>query len=267
MSLEVLSSAKPGYPRRIVCLTTETVEIAYALGAGDRVVGVSGYVVRPPEARKKPKVSAFTSMKMDKILALKPDLVLAFSDLQKDMVRDLVKEGLNVFCLNQRSVAETLRAILWIGLLLGEEARARALVAEFEAEIAACRAAAGDGPRPVVYFEEWDDPLISGIRWVSELIEIAGGRDAFPELKDRHRAPDRVVRPEEVIARAPDVIVASWCGKKVSKKRIVERPGWDAIPAVRAGRVYEIKSADILQPGPSLLHGLKQLREIVQGAK
>ncbi|MCA9774310.1 MAG: cobalamin-binding protein [Myxococcales bacterium] len=253
-----------GPARRIVCLTAETTEIVFALGAGDRVVGVSGYAVRPPEARKKPKVAAYTSIKFEKILALKPDLVLAFSDLQKDVVRQLVGAGLPVFTLNQRSLAETLNAILWIGMLIGEADRARALVDEFTAEIAAAWAARPDGARrPVVYFEEWDEPLITGIRWVGELIEAAGGVDAFEHLRLNHRAPDRVIQSEDVVARRPDIIVASWCGKKANLTRIKSRAGWDQIPAVRHGRVHEIKSPDILQPGPSLLHGLRLLRGFI----
>ena len=249
-----------GIPQRIVCLTAETTEIAFALGAGERVVGVSGYSVRPPEARRKPKVAAYTSARLDKILELHPDLVLAFSDLQADLVRDLVKAGLTVLATNQRSLAETWDAIRLIGRALGAPSEAEKLAADLQAEVERVREEATRLPRrPRVYFEEWDDPLISGIRWVADLIEAAGGEDIFPELQAAQRAPDRVVDPAYVIRRDPQVIVASWCGKKVNLDRIRTRPGWQAITAVRHDRIHEIKSPDILQPGPSLVRGLRQL--------
>jgi iron complex transport system substrate-binding protein len=252
-------------PRRIVCLTAETAEIVYALGQGDRVVGVSGYVVRPPEARRKPKVAAFTSYHREKLLALDPDLVLAFSDLQKDIVRDLVGEGLTVLVLNQRSLADTLDAIRLVGAVLGETAAAGDLTREIEASLAEIAArGARLTRRPRVFFEEWDDPLISGIRWVAEAIRLAGGEDIFPELAGEQAAAARIVDPAEVIRRAPDVIIASWCGKKVNRDRIRGRPGWEAVPAVQRDHVYEVKSAHILQPGPGLVEGIRQIQALLE---
>lgn len=254
-------------PQRIVCLTAETTEIAFALGAGDRVVGVSGYSIRPPEARRKPKVAAYTSARLEKILGLRPDLVLAFSDLQADLVRDLVKAGLIVLVTNQRSLSETWDAIRLVGRALGCAGEAERLAADLQAEVQRVRGEAMRLPhRPRVFFEEWDDPLISGIRWVAELVEAAGGVDIFPELRDACRAADRVVDPGEVVRRDPEVIVASWCGKKVNPERIHARPGWEAVAAIRGGRVHEIKSPDILQPGPSLILGLRQLAACIAGA-
>jgi iron complex transport system substrate-binding protein len=253
------------FPQRIVCLTAETTEIVFALGGGGRVVGVSGAARRPPEARDKPKVGGFTTFRLDRILALEPDLVLAFSDLQADVVRDLVRASIPVLALNQRSVAEVLQAILVVGGALGLDGPARGLVADMQDEIRQIREFSSVWPgRPRVYFEEWGDPLIAGIRWVSELIEIAGGQDVFPELRDRRAAGERVVDPAEVVRRDPHIIVASWCGKPVDLDSIRRRSGWDRIEAVRQGRLYEIPSEDILAPGPSLLHGLRTLHEIVQ---
>jgi len=247
-------------PQRIICLTAETTEIAFALGAGDRVVGVSGYSIRPPEARRKPKVAAYTSARLDKILELQPDLILAFSDLQAEIVRDLVKAGLSVVVTNQRSLADTWEAIRLIGRVLGCPAEAEKLASDLQDEVEGIQREAARLPRrPRVFFEEWDDPLISGIRWVGELVEAAGGEDIFPEMRGAHRAPDRVVDLAEVVRRDPEVIVASWCGKKVNPDRIRARPRWQAITAVRQGRIHEIKSPDILQPGPSLIRGLRQL--------
>ena len=252
------------YPRRIVCLTAETTELLYALGAGDRVVGVSGYSVRPPEAREKPKISAFTTAKMDKILELKPDLVLAFSDLQADIAKDLIKQGVNVLALNQRSIAETLQTALWIGRILGLEGQAGKYVAMFETVIQDAKTQAAAFPKkPKVYFEEWDEPMISGIAWVSEIIEIAGGKDVFPELSIRKSATERIVKSEEVARRNPEIILASWCGKKAQLEKIKSRPGWNKIAAVKNNEVFEIKSPDILQPGPSLLRGLRQIQDII----
>jgi iron complex transport system substrate-binding protein len=253
------------FPRRIVCLSAETAEIVCALGAGDRVVGVPGTAVHPPEARDKPRVGGFTTFRLDRILALEPDLVLAFSDLQRDVVRDLVGAGLAVFATNQRSWEDVLRTILMIGGLIGREGAARALVQDIQDEVRQIREFSSVWPdRPRVYFEEWDDPPIAGIRWVSELVEIAGGRDIFPELRDKPAAPERVVDPAEVVRRDPEIIVASWCGKKFDPDRLRARPGWEAIAAVRRGRIYEIPGADILAPGPSLVRGLRRLHEIVQ---
>ena len=249
-------------PQRIVCLTAETTEIAFAVGAGDRVVGVTGYAVRPPEARTKPKVAAFQTAHVPRILALEPDLVLGFSDLQADIAADLIRAGVNVLVTNQRTLAETYDAIALVGAAVGEPERGRQLAEETRAAIEALACPAG-AKRPRVYFEEWDDPLISGIAWVSELVELVGGQDIFPELRACGRAPDRVVAPEEVVRRDPQIIVASWCGKKARLEKIAARPGWDAVSAVREGRLYEIKAPDILQPGPSLVHGARQLAEMV----
>lgn len=240
-------------PERIICLTEETVETLYLLGEDHRIVGVSGYAVRPPQVRReKPRVAAFTSADIPKILALEPDLVLTFSDLQAPIVADLIREGVTVMAYNQRDLAGILAMIRHLGATVGAADRAEALAAGYEARLAAV-AARATGPRPTVYFEEWDEPMISGIQWVSELIEIAGGREAFPDLADKKSARDRILTPDRVIAAAPDVILASWCGKKVRPERIAARPGWDAIPAVRNGRIVEIKSSLILQPGPAAL--------------
>jgi iron complex transport system substrate-binding protein len=246
-----------------VCLTEETTETLYLLGAGDRVVGVSGSTVRPPEAREKPRVSAFLSAKFDKIEALEPDLILAFSDLQADLASELVRRGHTVVTFNQRSVAEILQMIRMLGGLVGLQARAEALAIELERGLDAIRAAAAHLPtRPRVYFEEWDDPLISGIRWVEELVEIAGGTPIFPHLRNGALAKDRIVTAEAVRDARPEVIFASWCGKKVQPARITGRPGWEALPAVRDGRVYEIKSTLILQPGPAALtDGVRQIHQ------
>ena len=253
------------YPRRVVCLSSETTEIAFAVGAGDRVVGVPGTARRPPEARERPKVGGFTTFRLDKILDLAPDLVLAFSDLQADVVRDLVRAGVPVLALNQRSLAEIFQAILVIGGALGCEKEARGAVVDLQDEIRQVREFSSVWPdRPRVYFEEWDEPPISGIRWVSELIEIAGGQDVFPELRDRRDAPGRVVDPAEVVRRDPEIIVASWCGKPVDLDAIRGRPGWSGITAVRAGRVHALPSGDVLSPGPSILRGLRALHELVQ---
>jgi len=253
------------YPERIVCLTSETAEIAFALGAGNRVVGVPGTAHRPPEARAKPKVGGFTTFRLDRILELEPDLVLAFSDLQADAVRDLVRAGVAVLALNQRSLGQIFQAILVIGGALGRDAQARALVADIQDEIRQIREFSSVwADRPRVYFEEWGEPLIAGIRWVSELIEIAGGQDVFPELRQRKDAGGRIVDAAEVVRRNPQVIVASWCGRRVDLDAIRHRPGWADIDAVRDGRLYALPSADILSPGPSILHGLRALHEIVQ---
>ncbi|HYB42522.1 MAG TPA: ABC transporter substrate-binding protein [Candidatus Methylomirabilis sp.] len=260
---------KPGadFPSRIVCLTAEHVEICYALGAGERVVGVPGTVHRPPEARDKPKVGGFTTFRIDRILDLAPDLVLAFSDLQAGVCAELIKAGAPVFCSNQRSLDDILSTILAVGGLLGRAGPARDLVLDMSDEIRQVREFSSMWPaRPRVYFEEWHDPLIAGIRWVSEIIEIAGGRDIFPELRQRPVARERVVDGSEVIRRDPQIILASWCGKPVDVESIRARPGWAGVSAVKAGRVHEMDGADILSPGPSVLHGLRQIHEIVQGA-
>jgi iron complex transport system substrate-binding protein len=259
---------KIGPPERIVCLTAETTEILYALSAGDRVVGISGYTTWPPEARQKPKVGGYTTVHLDRVMGLKPDLVLAYSDLQADAVRDLIRRGVTVITLNQRSLVEILQTIRMIGAIIGKPADALRLMAMMEAAFGQVRtSAAGFKHRPRVYFEEWDDPMISGIQWVGELIDLAGGEDIFPELREGRTASDRVVRPDEVIRRDPEIIVASWCGKKVRSERIAGRPGWEAVTAVKRGRIHEIKSAHILQPGLSIINGLQQLHKIFADAQ
>jgi iron complex transport system substrate-binding protein len=254
-----------GFPQRLVCLSSEHVEICYALGAGERVVGVPGTAHRPPEARDKPKVGGFTSFRLDKILELEPDLVLSFSDLQADISAELIRAGLPVFCSNPRSVDEILATIIMVGGLLGLEKPARDLVQDMRDEIRQVREfSAVWVDRPRVYFEEWHDPLISGIRWVSEVIEIAGGRDIFSELRDKASARERVVESGEVVRRDPQIILASWCGKPVDVEAIGKRPGWEAVSAVKTGRIHEVDGADILSPGPSVLAGLRHIHEIIQ---
>ena len=241
-------------PERIVCLTEETVETLYLLGEEDRIVGVSGYAVRPARVRKeKPRVSAFTSADIPKILALAPDLVFTFSDLQAEIAAALIREGIAVHAFNQRDVAGILAMIRTVGALVGAVEKAEALAIDYEDRLAEIAAACVGRARPRVFFEEWDEPLISGIGWVSELVGIAGGDDVFPGLAREKAAKDRIIDPERVIEAAPDVILASWCGKKVRPERIAGRPGWDTIPAVRDGRIVEIKSPLILQPGPAAL--------------
>lgn len=239
--------------RRIICLTEETVETLYLLGQEERIVGVTGYAVRPARVRaEKPRVGAFTSADLPKILSLRPDLVLGFSDLQADIAAGLIRAGIEVHVFNQRDVAGILRMIRNLGAMIGCADQAEALAAGYEARIAALRAV--ERPqRPRVFVEEWDEPLISGIGWVSELVGIAGGQDVFPELAAEGLAKDRILLPEQVPPRAPEVILASWCGKKVVPARIAARPGWSAVPAVVNGRIHEIKSPLILQPGPAAL--------------
>jgi iron complex transport system substrate-binding protein len=242
-------------PERIVCLTEETVETLYLLGEQDRIVGISGYVVRPPEARReKPRVSAFTSARIDRILALKPDLVLTFSDLQAGIAAELIRHGVALHGFNQRSVAGILDMIRMLGAMVGAGDKARLLADRLEARLDRLRErSARMDRRPKIYFEEWDEPMISGIGWVSELIGIAGGVDIFADRAREPAAKDRVVTSEAVIAAKPDIILASWCGKKVVVSRIADRAGWNEIPAVAAGRIHEIKSSVILQPGPAAL--------------
>lgn len=249
------------YPSRIVCLTEETTETLYLLGAGDRVVGVSGYTARPPEARQKPKVSAFINARFDRILALEPDLVLAFSDLQADIAAELIRRGLTVVTFNQRSVQDILRMIRQLGGLVGLQSKAEALATDLERGLEAIRtSAARFSHRPRVFFEEWDTPLISGIRWVEQLVEIAGGTTLFPEFAGAALAKDRIVSPDVVRERAPEIVFASWCGKKVKKATIRGRDGWATVPAVANDHIYEIKSTYILQPGPaSLTEGVRQI--------
>lgn len=253
------------FPRRIVCLTEETTETLYRLGEGDRVVGISGYTVRPKEARAKPKVSSFLHARYDKIAALEPDLILAFSDLQADMTTELVKRGYPVFTFNQRSVPDILQMIRIVGGIVGVPDRADALVAELEGGLDAIRTSAARFPaRPRVYFEEWDEPLISGIRWVEELVEVAGGSPIFPELRAAGLGKDRIVAAQRVIAAAPDVFIGSWCGKPVRKATVRQRAGWEAVPFVVHDRIYEVKSTYILQPGPAALtEGVRQLHAVL----
>ncbi|MDE2183699.1 MAG: cobalamin-binding protein [Alphaproteobacteria bacterium] len=255
-------------PNRIVCLTEETVETLYLLGEQDRIVGISGYVVRPPQARReKPRVSAFTSANIGKITALRPDLVLTFSDIQADIVADLIRHGLEVHAFNQRTVAGILDMVRMLGAIVGAATKAAALAGSMEAALAeACRRSSTIERRPRVFFEEWDDPLISGIGWVSELVEIAGGVDVFPDRAKQAGARDRIVTPEEVVAARPDIIIGSWCGKKFNPARVKARPEFSDVPAVRNNRLYEIKSSIILQPGPAALtDGLKALQGIIDG--
>ena len=251
------------YPERIVCLTEETTETLYLLGEERRIVGISGFTVRPPRARReKPKVSAFTSAKIDRIVELKPDLVLGFSDLQADIAAELIRAGIEVHVFNHRSIAEILRMIAMLGGMVGCAAKAATLVAQLESVLDQVRkSAARFTRRPRVYFEEWDEPQISGIRWVSELIGIAGGDDCFPELSREPLGKNRIIAdPLEVPRRAPDVIFGSWCGKKFQPGRVAARPGWSEVPAVRNGDLHEIKSSIILQPGPAALtDGVREL--------
>ncbi|HEY0179277.1 MAG TPA: ABC transporter substrate-binding protein [Dokdonella sp.] len=254
-------------PQRIVCLTEEPTEVLYALGEEHRIVGISGFTVRPPRARKeKPKVSAFTSAKIGEILALEPDFVVGFSDIQADIARELVKAGVEVWIANHRSVAGILDYVRRLGALVGAGERADAYARAAEAHLAdVARAAAALSRRPRVYFEEWDEPPITGIRWVAELIRVAGGDDVFPERAAEPLARARILAdPAEVVRRAPDLILGSWCGKKFRPERVAARPGWDAIPAVRDGELHEIKSAIILQPGPAaLFDGVDALHRVI----
>jgi iron complex transport system substrate-binding protein len=253
------------YPSRMICLTDETTEILYLLGEQDRIVGVSAYTSRPPEARGKPRVSAFRDANLDKILNLKPDLVLAFSDVQAEITRQLVLRGVTVLNFNQRSIAEILEMIAVLSRIVRKPAQGDALIEKLVRGLNDVAKSANRFPCcPRVFFEEWPDPLISGIQWVEELVEIAGGAALFPELRACGKAQDRVIDPAAVVARDPEVIVASWCGKSVKKDEIVSRAGWAATSAVRNGHVYEVDSDCILQPGPaSLTEGVRQLHAIL----
>ena len=255
------------YPERIVCLTEETTETLYLLGEQDRIVGISGFTVRPPQARKeKPKVSAFTSAKIHRIVELKPDLVLGFSDLQADIAAELIRQGINVLVMNHRSVSEILDMILMLSAMVGAGDRGAALVRDYEQRIERVKhAAAHFTRRPRVYFEEWDEPMISAIRWVSELVDIAGGKDCFAELGMMPLGKDRIIADSaRVIDANPEIIIGSWCGKKFRPEKVSVRPGWETIDAVRNDRLFEIKSPNILQPGPAALtDGLSQLHQIM----
>ncbi|HVZ83850.1 MAG TPA: cobalamin-binding protein [Terracidiphilus sp.] len=256
------------FPRRIVCLTEETVETLYLLGEQDRIVGVSGFAKRPPEVRSKPRVATFVDANYDAILALNPDLVLTFSDVQAEIARQLALRGVTVFHFNQRRIAGIFEMIVLLSRILGREDAGRALIADLQSGLDRIAASAAAFPhRPRVFFEEWSDPLIGGIGWVEELIEIAGGSPIFPEHIHCGKAQDRVVDPQQVVARDPEVILASWCGKKVDIAEIVARPGWSGISAVRSGHVYEIPSDCILQPGPaSLTDGIRHLHAAIARA-
>ena len=253
------------FPRRIVCLTDETAEILYLLGEQDRIVGVSGYAHRPPEVRSKPRVSAFRDAKIDAILDLKPDVVLTFSDVQAEITKQLVLRGATVVNFNQRSISEILEMIAVLSRIVGREAAGMQLIHDLQSGLEeVAESAKSFRLRPRVFFEEWPDPLISGIEWVEELVEIAGGEAIFPELRKCGKAQDRVVDPAEVAKRDPEVILASWCGKKVEREEICERTGWAETSAVSNGHVYEIPSGCILQPGPaSLTEGVRQLHEVL----
>ena len=254
-------------PRRIVCLTEEPTEVLYAIGEQDRIVGISGFTVRPARARReKPKVSAFTSAKIGEILKLEPDFVIGFSDIQADIARELIAAGVEVWISNHRSVAGILAYIRRLGAIVGAAEKAEAWAQRAEQHIAQVEnAASALSRRPRVYFEEWDEPMISGIRWVAELVRIAGGDDVFPELAEKSLARDRIIADaDEIVRRAPDIIIGSWCGKKFRPDKVRARPGWDTIPAVRSGQLHEVKSPIILQPGPAaLFDGLDELHRIV----
>ena len=254
-------------PRRIVCLTEEPTEVLYALGQQDRIVGISGFTVRPAIARKeKPKVSAFTSAKIGEILKLEPDFVVGFSDIQADIAAALIKQGIEVWISNHRSVDGIVDYVRRLGAMVGVAAQANAYADELQRGLETiARDAASLRQRPRVYFEEWDEPLISGIQWVAELVRIAGGDDVFPERAAESLAKQRILEdPDEVIRRAPNIILGSWCGKKFQPGKVVSRPGWDVIPAVRDGELHEIKSPIILQPGPAALtDGVREIARII----
>ena len=255
------------FPQRIVCLTEEPTEVLYALGEAHRIVGISGFTVRPPRARKeKPKVSAFTSARIDRILHLEPDLAIGFSDIQADIAHALIKHGVEVWISNHRSVAGILAYVRRLGAMVGAAERSERYARELDAHVSQVREAARRlSKRPRVYFEEWDEPQISAIRWVSELIEIAGGSDIFPERAAASLAKDRIVAdPLEVVRGKADIIIGSWCGKKFRPERVAARPGWENLAAVRDGQLHEIKSPIILQPGPAALtDGLDALHAII----
>ncbi|NBT77380.1 MAG: cobalamin-binding protein [Betaproteobacteria bacterium] len=263
-----MSTLHPDWgPQRIVCLTEETTEWLYLLGEERRIVGISGYTVRPRRARlEKPKVSAFLRAKIDQIVALKPDCVFGFSDLQADIARDLIQRGIQVTVFNQRSVEEIFSMMFQVAAMVGARERGQELIERIRADHQKFREAAGRlNHKPRIYFEEWDDPPISAIQWVSELIELAGGQDCFPELAIEALGKNRIIAdPNQIVQRNPDIIIGSWCGKKFRPETVISRPGWDQINAVRTGQVFEIKSPDILQPGPAALtDGLAQLHQII----
>ena len=255
-------------PQRIVCLTEETTEWLYLLGQESKIVGISGYTVRPRRAREeKPRVSAFLSAKIDKILALKPDCVFGFSDLQADIANLLIRSGIQVTVFNQRSVDEIFSMLYQVAAMVGEVNQGEIRLKQFRENLNAIQTAASNFKRrPIIYFEEWDEPRISAIRWVSELITIAGGDECFPELAIMPMGKDRIIADDQsIVSRAPDIIIGSWCGKKFRPEKVSQRAGWESIPAVKNNQLFEIKSADILQPGPaSLTDGVAQLHQIIQ---
>lgn len=260
-----LLGTAPRHPRRIVCLTEETTEILYRLGLDDRVVGVSGFTVRPPEARKKPRVSSFLDADFEQIVELRPDLVLGFSDLQADLGAQLARRGVPVLLFNQRSLSEILQTVRVVGGLVGAPAQAEALADELERGLETLVEANANLPkRPRVFFEEWHEPLISGIRWCSELVELLGGTDVYAETRTEQGARGRIVEPQAVAARDPEVVIASWCGRKAKREKIVARPGWADVTAVKHDALYEVKSAFILQPGPAVLtDGAAQVARVI----
>ena len=252
-------------PQHIICLTEETTEWLYLLGQSHRIVGISGYTVRPKEARhEKPRVSAFTSAKIDKILALKPDCVFGFSDLQADIAAELIRHGVQVTVFNQRSVDEIFSMLYQVAAMVGEAAQGLQRIQAMQEHLHTLKTS-NYAKRPKVYFEEWDEPPISAIRWVSELIQIAGGDDCFPELSIQSMGKDRIIAdPMEIVRRSPDIIIGSWCGKKFRPDKVAARKGWGDVPAVKNAQIFEIKSADILQPGPAALtDGVNQLHRII----
>jgi iron complex transport system substrate-binding protein len=255
-------------PQRIVCLTEETTEWLYLLGQESKIVGISGYTVRPRRAREeKPRVSAFLSAKIDKILALKPDCVFGFSDLQADIAGLLIRSGIQVTVFNQRSVDEIFSMLYQVAAMVGEVNQGEIRLKQFRENLNAIQTAASNFKRrPIIYFEEWDEPRISAIRWVSELITIAGGDDCFPELAIMPMGKDRIIADDQsIVSRVPDIIIGSWCGKKFRPEKVSQRAGWESIPAVKNNQLFEIKSADILQPGPAALtDGVAQLHQIIQ---
>lgn len=258
---------QPKWPERIICLTEETTEALYLMEEDHRIIGISAYTMRPERARReKTKVSAYITARTEKILELKPDLVLAFSDMQADIVADLIKEGINVHCFNHRSISETLQMIRTLSGLIGQPEKGEKLVTELQSNLANIQQQAAKFPvRPKVYFEEWFDPIITGIGWVSELIEIAGGIDCYQEFSKQSLAKNRIVADaSDVIAKKPDIYIASWCGRKFDKEKVTSRDGWRDIPAIKNNDIYEVNSTDILQPGPAALtDGVAQLASII----
>lgn len=265
MARHALLTTAPRYPRRIVCLTEETTEILYRLGLGERVVGVSGFTVRPPEARRKPRVSSFLDADFERIVELSPDLVLGFSDLQAELGAQLARRGVPVYLFNQRSVSEILQTVRVVGALVGEGFAAERLADELERGLDGLMEENARLPRrPRVFFEEWHEPLIAGIRWCSELVELLGGDDIYAETRTQQGAKGRIVEPSSVAQRDPELVIASWCGRKAKREKIVSRPGWAQVSAVRHDALYEVKSAFILQPGPAVLtDGAAQVARII----